>query len=69
MTPATPLTPRERQCVDLVSDGRTDAWIATKLGISARTARFHVENARRKFGATNRPMLISKMLKQETGDA
>ena len=66
MTPSVPLTPRERQCVTLVAEGHTDAWIALKLGISPRTSRFHVENARRKFGATNRPMLISKMLKQES---
>jgi LuxR family transcriptional regulator, quorum-sensing system regulator BjaR1 len=66
MTPATPLTTREAQCVAYVADGKTDVEIGRLLQISPRTSRFHVENARRKFGATNRPMLIAKM--REVGD-
>ena len=66
MTTAAPhLTPREAECVAWVAAGKTDAEIARLLKISARTSRFHVENARRKFGATNRPMLISLMTKSE----
>lgn len=56
------LTPREAECVAWVAAGRTDAWIAKRLGISPRTSRFHVENARRKFDAANRAELVAKVI-------
>jgi len=48
--PASELSPRERQCLQWASKGKTDAEIGVILGISARTARFHIENAKRKLG-------------------
>lgn len=48
------LTRRERDSLEFVAQGKTDWEIATILGVSETTARFHVDNARRKLGASNR---------------
>jgi len=48
------LTCREVEVVKLLADGLVNNQIARKLGISERTARFHVENIMRKCGASNR---------------
>ncbi len=45
---------RERQCLALLVQGHTDREIASLLGISESTARFHVDNARTKAGARSR---------------
>ncbi|OJX51330.1 MAG: hypothetical protein BGO81_11650 [Devosia sp. 66-22] len=39
------LTERERDCLAFVADGRTDWEIATLLGISESTVRFHLNSA------------------------
>ena len=48
------LTLREAECLRWASRGLTDHAIAERLGVSAKTVNFHVENARRKLGAPNR---------------
>jgi DNA-binding CsgD family transcriptional regulator len=48
------LSERERQVLDLVLRGLTDAAISARLGISARTVETHIQSARRKLGASNR---------------
>jgi DNA-binding CsgD family transcriptional regulator len=57
--PATPpalakLSPRERELVTLVAQGRTDADIAAQLYISIRTVRSHLDRIRDKTGARRR---------------
>ena len=53
--PARPeLTPREREVVVLVAQGRTNQQIATRLGVTERTARTHVSNILAKLGLTSR---------------
>lgn len=52
------LTPRELDCVMWTSLGKTKAEIAQMHGISEKTVRFHVENARAKLGATNAPHMV-----------
>lgn len=52
-----PLTLRERECTSLLVQGFVDAQIATTLGISTDTVRFHLDNARRKLGARTRAQL------------
>ena len=52
-----PLTLRERECTSLLVQGFTDAQMATALGISTDTVRFHLDNARRKLGARTRAQL------------
>jgi DNA-binding NarL/FixJ family response regulator len=39
------LSPREREVVSLLGDGRSPSWIAGALGISVHTVRRHVANA------------------------
>ena len=48
------LTPREQVVLALVAERRTDKRIGRDLGISADTARKHVQNIRRKMGASCR---------------
>ncbi|HSB13570.1 MAG TPA: LuxR C-terminal-related transcriptional regulator [Bryobacteraceae bacterium] len=52
------LTPREKQVYDLVILGKPDKDIASDLGISLRTAKFHVSNIYRKYGVSSRIQLI-----------
>jgi DNA-binding CsgD family transcriptional regulator len=56
------LSPRERDCLAYVADGKRDSDIADLLGISDTTVRFHVDNARRKLGAANRPQAVARLL-------
>ena len=63
-TPASDLSPRERQCLQWASRGKTDAEIGVILGISARTARFHIENAKRKLGAATRVQAVAEAMRR-----
>ena len=57
-----PLTPRESECLRLVSIGKSDEEIGAALGISPRTVRFHVGNAKTKLGVTTRIQAVAKRL-------
>jgi DNA-binding NarL/FixJ family response regulator len=48
------LTPREREVLQLISQGLADKEIAAALGTSAKTAQFHVSNLLDKLAAQNR---------------
>ncbi len=52
--PSTELTPREREVVALVAEGRTNREIAEALFMSERTASVHVSNLMGKLGARSR---------------
>jgi len=56
------LTTRERDSLNFVAQGKTDWEIAKILGVSETTARFHVDNARRKLGAVNRAQAVARFL-------
>lgn len=56
-----PLTRRERDALALVAEGKTDWEISVILGVSEATARFHVDNARRKLGAVSRAQAVARM--------
>ena len=58
------LTRRERDALSFVAHGKTDWEIATIMGVSESTARFHVDNARRKYGAVNRAHAVAKFLSE-----
>jgi len=58
------LTPREREVVHLLGDGKSDGDIAMLLAISRRTVRFHVENAKRSLGAETRCHLMKLALEE-----
>jgi DNA-binding NarL/FixJ family response regulator/two-component sensor histidine kinase len=53
-----PLTSREREVLQLVTDGLTSAQIAEKLSISPRTAETHRANMMRKLGLRNQAELV-----------
>ncbi len=56
------LSPRERECVSWVAEGKTDWDIGEILGISQSTAHFHVENAKKKLDVATRVQLVVKAI-------
>jgi DNA-binding NarL/FixJ family response regulator len=48
------LTPRELQVLELVADGLPNKAIATALGVSDETVKFHLASVFGKLGASNR---------------
>lgn len=61
--PAPPtLGARERDAMAYVAEGKTDWEIAQILGIAESTARFHVDNARKKLDAVNRAHAVARFL-------
>jgi DNA-binding CsgD family transcriptional regulator len=59
------LSPRERELVTLVAQGRTDAQIAAQLYISIRTVRSHLDRIRDKTGCRRRADLTRLALTAE----
>jgi len=53
------LSAREVSVIEFVACGLTAEDIAPKLGISARTVRFHMDSARTKMGALNREEAVA----------
>ena len=58
------LTPRERELVLLVAQGRTDAQIAGEMFISIRTVRSHLDRIRDKTGSRRRADLTRLALRE-----
>lgn len=54
-----PLTPREREVLDLVAVGLPNKAIARELGISEHTAKFHVGSLLGKLGASSRTEAVT----------
>ena len=54
----TDLTPRERQVLDLVVQGKTNKQIATELGLSEKTVKAHVTAIFKVLGVVNRPQAV-----------
>jgi LuxR family quorum-sensing system transcriptional regulator CciR len=52
------LTPRQRDCIELVGHGKTDWEIAQILGISPATVKDHIDDARRKYGVSKRVQIV-----------
>lgn len=59
-TPGPSLSPRERDVMRFVADGKTDWEIGAIMGLAEATARFHADNARRKLGASNRAHAVAR---------
>ena len=55
------LTPRERQVLDLVLDGKLSKQIAKELGITAKTVEVHRSNVTRKMEVTSVAQLFKIM--------
>jgi DNA-binding CsgD family transcriptional regulator len=60
------LTARELECLRWVAVGKTDAEIAVILSIKPRTARFHIENAKRKMGVATRVQAVAEAMRLQT---
>ena len=53
------LSPREVEVIRLVSDGRSNKQIASELGITERTVKYHVSSVMSKLGADNRAQAVA----------
>ena len=51
---STLLTPREREILGLVAEGRSNAQVARMLWVTEETVKFHLSNIFRKAGVSNR---------------
>jgi DNA-binding CsgD family transcriptional regulator len=56
------LSNRERQCLELAAQGKSDWEIATIMGIAERTVHAHIEGAKRRLGVTTRVQAIVQSL-------
>ena len=52
------LTPRQRQILDLIGQGKSSAQIAESLGVSPRTIEFHRAQIRKTLGISNEMGLL-----------
>lgn len=57
------LSPREVECLRWAAAGKTDTEIGVILSISARTTRFHIENAKKKLGVATRIQAVAEALR------
>lgn len=55
------LSPRERECLQWIAEGKTYWECATILGLSEHTVRCYLESARHKLGAANNTHAVSKV--------
>jgi len=60
-----PLTPREREVMQLSAVGLTSVEIADKLGMSPRTVNQHVDNVADKLGTRNRTHTIAELVRND----
>lgn len=65
-TNAPSLSRRERQVLDLVADGLTNAEIAEVLGLSPLTVKKHLERVYARLGVANRAAAVAAMTQQTT---
>jgi LuxR family quorum sensing-dependent transcriptional regulator len=56
------LSPRERDCLAFVADGKSDWEVSEILSLSETTVASHMQNARRKLGAKSRAQAVALAL-------
>ncbi|HSL22407.1 MAG TPA: response regulator transcription factor [Vicinamibacterales bacterium] len=59
-----PLTPRETDVLLLLADGLSNKAIATRLGLSDQTVKFHVASICGKLGAGNRTEAVRRAIRR-----
>jgi DNA-binding NarL/FixJ family response regulator len=59
-----PLTPREREVLELVSQGLSNKLIARRLQISEHTVKFHISSLSSKLGAASRTDAVRRGLRR-----
>lgn len=64
-TQCEPLSKRETQIAEKVSEGLSNKSIANQLFISERTVKFHCTNIFKKLAISNRKMLITLFHKNQ----
>ncbi|GAA3555977.1 hypothetical protein GCM10022265_03250 [Marinobacter xestospongiae] len=62
--PDNTLTPRQREVLAWVVEGKENEAISLLLGITLGTVKFHMVRLLRRFDAPNRQLLISRAFKQ-----
>ncbi len=60
LPPGEPLTSRESEVLALLADGAGNKEIASRLGISEHTAKFHVSSILNKLGAASRTEAVTR---------
>jgi DNA-binding CsgD family transcriptional regulator len=65
---ASQLSPRQREILDLVAEGRTSKEIAVALGISESTVNWHLANAFERLGASSRAEAVALAIRANTAD-
>ncbi len=63
---ALPVTRRQAEVLALLGEGRSDAWIAHRLGISVRTVGHHVEHILERLGVSNRTAAAALVHRQDS---
>lgn len=63
-SPLGSLTARERELLEALANGRTNAQLARELDISLNTVKFHLKNLFEKMGVDNRTQAAAKYLQQ-----
>lgn len=58
-----PLTPRERDVLNLLAEGLPNKAIAKRLGVSEHTVKFHLNAVLGKLGATSRTGAVTKAVR------
>lgn len=56
------LTPRERDCLELLLKGQSTSQMARRLGLTVRGVQFHVDNLKAKYGVRTRLQLLAIFL-------
>lgn len=64
-SPLGSLTARERELLEALANGRTNAQLARELDISLNTVKFHLKNLFEKMGVDNRTQAAAKYLQQD----
>ena len=59
-----PLTSREIEVLELLTEGLPNKVIAERLGISAQTVKFHIASILGKLGVTNRTEAVRRALRR-----
>ena len=63
LTAVEPLTPRELEVLELVTEGLPNKAIAVRLGISDQTVKFHLASILGKLGAANRTDAVRRAVR------
>jgi DNA-binding CsgD family transcriptional regulator len=64
-SPASVLSPRELEVLELTSRGFTNQRVAAQLGVTIHAVKFHLAAVYRKLGVTNRTEAVVRLIDDE----